>query len=43
MANPPFSNFVNEPYTDFTAPANRKRMEDALAKVRAQLGRGRSS
>jgi len=39
VANPPFSNFVNEPYTDFTAPANRKRMEDALAKVRAQLGR----
>jgi 1-pyrroline-5-carboxylate dehydrogenase len=31
--------FRNEPYTDFSIPANRKRMEDALAKVRAQLGR----
>ena len=31
--------FRNEPYTDFSIPANRKRMEDALAKVRGQLGR----
>src|ERR1700691_771747 len=31
--------FRNEPYTDFSIPANRKRMEEALAKVRAQLGR----
>jgi 1-pyrroline-5-carboxylate dehydrogenase len=31
--------FRNEPYTDFTQPANRKRMEEALAKVRGQLGR----
>jgi 1-pyrroline-5-carboxylate dehydrogenase len=31
--------FRNEPYTDFLIPANRKRMEEALAKVRGQLGR----
>src|SRR5690242_11989972 len=31
--------FRNEPYTDFSIPANRKRMEAALAKVRGQLGR----
>jgi len=31
--------FRNEPYTDFSQPGNRKRMEEALAKVRAQLGR----
>jgi len=31
--------FRNEPYTDFSIPANRKRIEEALAKVRAQLGR----
>jgi 1-pyrroline-5-carboxylate dehydrogenase len=31
--------FRNEPYTDFSIPANRKRMEEALAKVRGQLGR----
>jgi 1-pyrroline-5-carboxylate dehydrogenase len=31
--------FRNEPYTDFTQPENRQRMEQALAKVRAQLGR----
>ncbi len=30
--------FRNEPYTDFTVPENRKRMEDALAKVKAQFG-----
>src|SRR5580692_8196058 len=33
------SEFRNEPYTDFSIPANRKRMEGALAKVRGQLGR----
>src|ERR1035438_1605725 len=33
------SEFRNEPYTDFSIPANRKRMEEALAKVRGQLGR----
>jgi 1-pyrroline-5-carboxylate dehydrogenase len=31
--------FRNEPYTDFSIPANRKRMEETLAKVRGQLGR----
>ena len=31
--------FRNEPYTDFKQPENRKRMEEALAKVRGQLGR----
>ena len=44
MANPAdavmnLPEFRNEPYTDFTQPANRKRMEEALAKVRGQLGR----
>jgi 1-pyrroline-5-carboxylate dehydrogenase len=31
--------FQNEPITDFSAPANRRAMDEALAKVRAQLGR----
>ena len=31
--------FRNEPYTDFTVPANRVRMEEAMGKVHAQLGR----
>lgn len=31
--------FVNEPYTDFSNPENVKAMQDAVAKVRAQLGR----
>jgi 1-pyrroline-5-carboxylate dehydrogenase len=31
--------FQNEPYTDFSAPANRPAMDEALANVRAQLGR----
>jgi 1-pyrroline-5-carboxylate dehydrogenase len=31
--------FQNEPYTDFSTPANRLASEEALAKVRAQLGR----
>ena len=30
--------FRNEPYTDFSAPANRRAMEEALAKVGAQFG-----
>ncbi len=30
--------FKNEPFTDFSKPANKKAMEKALAKVRAQLG-----
>ncbi|MFN3324848.1 MAG: L-glutamate gamma-semialdehyde dehydrogenase [Bryobacteraceae bacterium] len=31
--------FRNEPYTDFSVPENRRKMEEALAKVRGQLGR----
>jgi 1-pyrroline-5-carboxylate dehydrogenase len=31
--------FRNEPYTDFSAPANRQAMEAALAGVRAEFGR----
>jgi 1-pyrroline-5-carboxylate dehydrogenase len=31
--------FRNEPYTDFKLPENRKRMEEAQARVRALLGR----
>jgi 1-pyrroline-5-carboxylate dehydrogenase len=31
--------FRNEPYTNFSDPANRRAMEDALAVVRAQFGR----
>jgi 1-pyrroline-5-carboxylate dehydrogenase len=31
--------FVNEPYTDFSQPDNRARMQSALAKVRSELGR----
>jgi 1-pyrroline-5-carboxylate dehydrogenase len=31
--------FRNEPYTDFTQPENRARMQAALEKVRGQLGR----
>jgi 1-pyrroline-5-carboxylate dehydrogenase len=30
--------FANEPFTDFTAPANRRAMQQALARVRAELG-----
>jgi 1-pyrroline-5-carboxylate dehydrogenase len=31
--------FRNEPYTDFSVPANRQAMEDALRSVRGQFGR----
>jgi 1-pyrroline-5-carboxylate dehydrogenase len=31
--------FTNEPYTDFSRPANRKKQQEALASVRAQAGR----
>jgi len=31
--------FRNEPYTDFSKPENRRRMEEALAKVRSEFGR----
>src|SRR5438045_2335138 len=33
------SDFKNEPYTDFSVPANRQAMEAALAKVRSEFGR----
>jgi 1-pyrroline-5-carboxylate dehydrogenase len=31
--------FVNEPFVDFSQPENKRRMEAALAEVRARLGR----
>ena len=31
--------FRNEPYTDFTLPASRQAMEEALGYVRSQFGR----
>ncbi|NUN68243.1 MAG: L-glutamate gamma-semialdehyde dehydrogenase [Bacteroidetes bacterium] len=31
--------FKNEPFTDFSKPANKKAMQKALTKVRAELGR----
>lgn len=36
---PQVSEFVNEPFIDFSQPANRKRMEEALKKVAGELGR----
>ena len=36
MQTPP--EFRNEPYTDFSVPANREKIETALQKVRAELG-----
>jgi 1-pyrroline-5-carboxylate dehydrogenase len=33
------SEFVNEPFIDFSQPVNRKRMEEALKKVAGELGR----
>ena len=33
------SEFVNEPFIDFSQPANRSRMEEALKKVAGELGR----
>src|SRR5579871_44872 len=35
----PIPEFRNEPYIDFSAPANRQAMEQALASVHAQFGR----
>jgi 1-pyrroline-5-carboxylate dehydrogenase len=35
----PHTPFKNEPLTDFTNPENARRMREALAKVRAELGR----
>src|SRR5438445_12615320 len=33
------ADFKNEPYTDFSVPANRQAMEAALRKVRSEFGR----
>ncbi len=35
----PRGEFKNEPFIDFTAPANRKQMEGALAHVKSQFGK----
>jgi 1-pyrroline-5-carboxylate dehydrogenase len=39
MANPTLPEFRNEPYTDFSMPANRRAMETALHQVRSAWGR----
>ncbi len=39
MATVTLSEFRNEAYTDFSQPANRQAMEEALKKVRRELGR----
>ncbi len=39
MALASLADFRNEPYADFSAPANRQAMEAALAQVRSQFGR----
>ena len=36
---PHVSEFVNEPFIDFSRPENRKRMQEALTKVAGELGR----
>jgi 1-pyrroline-5-carboxylate dehydrogenase len=36
---PQVSEFVNEPFIDFSRPENRKRMEEALNKVAGEFGR----
>src|ERR1700719_51554 len=38
-SKPHASEFVNEPFLDFSRPETRKRMEDALAKVAGEFGR----
>jgi 1-pyrroline-5-carboxylate dehydrogenase len=38
-ASKQLAEFRNEPYTDFSVPANRRAMESELAAVRAQFGR----
>src|ERR1700732_126769 len=38
-SKPQASEFVNEPFLDFSRPENRKRMEEALAKVAGEFGR----
>jgi 1-pyrroline-5-carboxylate dehydrogenase len=39
MATAIFAEFRNEPYTDFSQPANRRAMEEALRQVRSEFGR----
>src|SRR5215831_7973107 len=39
MATATLTEFRNEPYADFTVPANRRAMDAALAKVRSEFGR----
>ena len=39
MATATLTEFRNEPYTDFSQPANRQAMQKALEKVRGELGR----
>src|SRR3954453_16630865 len=39
MATATLTEFRNEPYVDFSQPANRQAMEAALAKVRSEFGR----
>ena len=39
MATATLSEFRNEPYADFSQPANRRAMEEALRKVRSEFGR----
>jgi 1-pyrroline-5-carboxylate dehydrogenase len=39
MATATLTEFRNEPYSDFSAPDNRRAMEAALAKVRSEFGR----
>jgi 1-pyrroline-5-carboxylate dehydrogenase len=39
MATAILTEFRNEPYTDFSQPANRSAMEEALRQVRSQFGR----
>src|ERR1700687_3906747 len=36
---PQATEFVNEPFIDFSRPENRKRMQEALTKVAGELGR----
>ena len=38
MANPSLAPFRNEPFTDFSTAENKRAMQDALARARAELG-----
>ena len=39
MANPSLAPFRNEPFTDFSTPDNKRAMQDALDRARAELGK----